>query len=79
MSYREITEFAAKLRRINGLYLFNIFMKYINFNGINTLFNYLATREKETDLRQLEKLWNEFIETGDITIEDSLNEYKKTE
>jgi hypothetical protein len=54
-------------------------MKYINFNGINTLFNYLATHEKETDLRQLEKLWNEFIETGDITIEDSINENKKTE
>ena len=76
MSHREITDFAAKLRRINGLYLFNIFMKYINFNGINTLFNYLATHEKETDLRQLEKLWNEFIETGEITID---NEYKKTE
>ena len=78
MSHREITEFAAKLRRINGIYLFDIFMKYINFNGINTLFNYLATHEKETDLRQLEKLWNEFIETGDITIEDSINENKKT-
>jgi hypothetical protein len=54
-------------------------MKYINFNSVNSLFNYLATREKETDLRQLEKLWNEFIETGDITIEDSINENKKTE
>jgi hypothetical protein len=79
MSNRELTDFAAKLRRIDGLYLFNIFMKYINFNRVNSLFNYLATREKETDLRQLEKLWNEFIETGDITIEDSLNENKKTE
>jgi hypothetical protein len=54
-------------------------MKYINFNGVNSLFNYLATREEETDLRQLEKLWNEFIKTGDITIEYSLNENKKTE
>ena len=79
MSNRELTDFAAKLRRIDGLYLFNIFMKYINFNRVNSLFNYLATREKETDLRQLEKLWNEFIETGDITIEYSLNENKKTE
>ena len=79
MSHRELTDFAAKLRRIDGLYLFNIFMKYINFNGVNSLFNYLATLEKETDLRQLEKLWNEFIKTGDITIEYSLNENKKTE
>ena len=79
MSHRELTDFAAKLRRIDGLYLFNIFMKYINFNGVNSLFNYLATCEKETDLRQLEKLWNEFIKTGDITIEYSLNENKKTE
>jgi hypothetical protein len=54
-------------------------MKYSNFTNINTLFNYLATREKETDLRQLEMLWNEFIETGDITIEDSISENKKTE
>jgi len=74
-----MTDFAAKLRRINGLYLFNIFMKYRSFTTINTLFNYLATHEKETDLRQLEKLWNEFIKTGDITIEDSISENKKTE
>ena len=88
MSYKQITDFASKLRRINGLYLFNIFMKYINFININSLFNYLATNEKEADLRKLEKLWDEFMKTGDITINeneysvndlnDDLNENKKT-
>jgi len=73
MSYTQITKFATKLRRIDGLYLFNIFMKYNNFIHINSLFNYLAKNEKESDLRKLEKLWDEFVKTGDIT--DYKNEY----
>jgi len=68
MSYKQLTDFATKLRQIDGLHLFKIFMKYtsVGYNDINQLFNFLAKHEKENDLRKLEKLWAEFIETGDI-------------
>ena len=68
MSYIKINDFMTKLRRIKGLYLFKIFSKYSEFAEINRLFNYLATKEKEDDLRILEKLWDEFNRTGDIVI-----------
>jgi hypothetical protein len=38
------------------------------YHNIDALFNHLARDQKEADLRELEKLWNEFIRTGDITI-----------
>ena len=74
---KKMYDFATKLRQIDGLHLFKTFMKYSSYiplNDINQLFNALATREKEADLRELEKLWNEFITTGDITIEGSRDE-----
>jgi hypothetical protein len=61
--------FAAKLRQIDGLHLFKIFTIYTSYHNIDMLFNHLARDQKEEDLRKLEKLWNEFIKTGDITIE----------
>ena len=64
--YKQIHEFAAELRSIKGLYLFKIFSKYTMITNINQLFNFLAEREKEEDLRQLEELWGYFIETGSI-------------
>lgn len=66
----KIHQFATKLRQIKGLHLFRIFTIYTSYADINLLFNHLARDQTEEDLRQLEKLWNEFIETGDITIED---------
>jgi len=62
MSYKQITDFTTKLRQIDGLHLFKIFTKYTS-SDINQLFNYLATKEKEDDLRKLEKLWDAFIKT----------------
>lgn len=77
MIYKQITDFAAKLRGIDGIHLFKIFTKYTlaGFIDINQLFNYLAKKEKEDDLRKLEKLWDVFIKTGDITVEKL--DYKK--
>jgi hypothetical protein len=69
----QIHQFATKLRQIKGLHLFKIFTTYTSYHDINLLFNHLARDRKEEDLRQLEKLWNEFIETGDITIENTEN------
>ena len=65
--------FATKLRQIEGLHLFKIFTIYTSYDNIDTLFNHLARFHKEADLRELEKLWNEFIRTGDITIQSSEN------
>ena len=64
--YKQIHEFTTELRAIKGLYLFKIFSKYTMFSDINKLFNCLADREKEEDLRELEELWGYFIETGSI-------------
>lgn len=64
--YKQIHEFSTELRAIKGLYLFKIFSKYTMYNDINRLFNCLADREKEEDLRQLEVMWEDFIETGSI-------------
>lgn len=66
----QIHQFATKLRQIKGLHLFRIFTIYTAYDNINLLFNHLARDKEEDDLRQLEKLWKEFIETGDITIDD---------
>ena len=66
----QIHQFATKLRQIKGLHLFKIFTTYTSYSDINALFNHLGRDQKEDELRQLEKLWNEFIETGDITIDD---------
>ena len=60
--YKQIHEFATELRSIKGLYLFKIFSKYTMLTDINHLFNYLADKEKEEDLRQLEVMWEDFIE-----------------
>ena len=68
-----IHQFATKLRRIDGLHLFKIFTIYTSYHNIDLLFNHLGRDQKEEDLRQLEKLWKEFIETGDITIENTEN------
>jgi hypothetical protein len=65
----QIQLFATKLRQIRGLHLFKIFTIYTSYGNIDALFNHLARDQKESDLRELEKLWNEFIETGEITIE----------
>lgn len=66
--YKQFNDFATKLRGIDGLHLFKIFMPYLSkgFNDINQLFNNLAKNEKENDLRQLEKMWDEFIKTEDF-------------
>ena len=66
----QIHQFATKLRQIDGLHLFKIFTIYTSYHNIDLLFNNLGRDQKEDDLRQLEKLWKEFIETGDITIND---------
>ena len=63
----KIQEFATKLRTISGLYLFKIFSKYSHFSRIDTLFNYLATKESEDNLRTLERLWRLFIKNGSIS------------
>ena len=73
-----IHQFATKLRRIDGLHLFKIFTIYTSYHNIDLLFNHLGRDQKEEDLRQLEKLWNEFIETGDITIENTENPKQPT-
>jgi hypothetical protein len=64
--YEKIDKFTSQLRSIKGLYLFRIFSKYTSLRDINRLFNFLAQKEKEDDLRQLEELWGCFIETGSI-------------
>ena len=64
--YEKIDEFTTQLRSIKGLYLFRIFSKYTSLRDINRLFNFLAVKEKEEDLRQLEDLWRCFISTGSI-------------
>jgi hypothetical protein len=69
----QIHRFATKLRQIEGLHLFKIFTLYTSYDNIDTIFNHLARFHKEADLRELEKLWNEFIRTGDITIQSSEN------
>ena len=60
--YHNIVEFSARLRKIEGLYLFRIFSKYRTLIDIEVLFNCLATTESESDLRELEHLWKEFME-----------------
>ena len=59
--YRNIIEFSTRLRKIEGLYLFRIFSKYRTLIDIEVLFNCLATTESESDLRELEHLWKEFM------------------
>ena len=74
----QIHQFATKLRQIDGLHLFKIFTIYTSYHNIDLLFNHLGRDQKEEDLRQLEKLWKEFIETGDITIENTENPKQPT-
>jgi len=59
--YKNIVEFSTRLRKIEGLYLFRIFSKYRTLIDIEILFNCLATAESESDLRELEHLWKEFM------------------
>ena len=59
--YHNIIEFSTRLRKIEGLYLFRIFSKYRTLIDIEVLFNCLATTESESDLRELECLWEEFM------------------
>jgi len=65
--YLKIEEFTTQLRTIPGLYLFRIFSKYSHFTRIDVLFNYLATKESEDNLRTLERLWRLFIKNGSIS------------
>jgi len=60
--YDNIVEFTARLRKIEGLRLFHIFSKYVNSIYIERLFNILALYESEETLRELEGLWEEFME-----------------
>lgn len=57
----QIHAFATYLRTIPGLHLFKIFTTYTSYYDINRLFNRLARDQSEDDLRELERLWNEFI------------------
>jgi len=59
--YKQIHSFATYLRTIPGLRLFKIFTSYTLYYDINRLFNDLARDHSEDDLRELERLWNEFI------------------
>jgi hypothetical protein len=60
--YHNILEFSARLRKIEGLRLFRIFTKYITLRDIEVLFNLIGQMEYESDLRELEGLWEEFME-----------------
>jgi hypothetical protein len=64
--YKEIAAFTTHLRTIPGLHLFRIFSKYTSLTHIDHLFNYLAQRESEEDLRELERMWNEFIKKDKV-------------
>jgi len=75
MTEKQLSDFASKLRSINGLHLFKIFYKYLSFTDINQLFNYLAVNETESDLRKLEKMWDEFIS---IDTNEDVQETKKS-
>ena len=59
--YKQIRAFTTHLRTIPGLYLFRIFSKYTSLIDIDPIFNTLAKCESEEDLRELERMWNEFI------------------
>ena len=59
--HKQIHAFATYLRTIPGLHLFKIFAIYMSYHDINRLFNHLARDRSEDDLRELERLWNEFI------------------
>ena len=74
-----INEFASQLRKINGLYLFKIFSRYTVIRTIDNLFNYLAQKESEEDLRELERLWDLFIQTGSIHNEKRQSSETQTE
>jgi hypothetical protein len=60
-----LVEFATHLRKIVGLRLFKIFSKYHAFSEKEELFNFFASHESEADLRELERLWEEFIQEKD--------------
>ncbi len=77
--YKKIEEFTSQLRQIKGLYLFKIFSKYTQFSTIDTLFNYLAMRESEDNLRTLERLWRLFIKNGSISEFKMISEEKQSE
>ena len=59
--YHNIVEFTARLRKIEGLYLLRIISKYRTIIDIQVLFNCIASTESEADLRELERLWEEFM------------------
>jgi len=59
--YKKLARFQSYLRKIEGLHLFMILGDYIFLCDIETIFNAIAIRESEDDLRQMEKMWNEFI------------------
>lgn len=59
--YDNIVEFTARLRKIEGLYLLRIISKYRTIIDIQVLFNCIASTESEADLRELERLWEEFM------------------
>jgi len=60
--HKKIIEFTTRLRKIEGLRLFRIFSRYTSLIDIQTVFNCLGKCENESDLRELEHLWEEFME-----------------
>jgi hypothetical protein len=60
--HKDIVKFTTCLRKIEGLRLFRIFTKYTSLIDIQNVFNCLGKCENESDLRELERLWEEFME-----------------
>ena len=59
---QQINDFATHLRKIEGLRLFKIFSKYYKgYDRIDVVFNLVAEKEAEAELRELEHMWYEFI------------------
>ena len=80
--FQQISNFITHLRSIDGLYYFKIFSKYKSYAsiGINPLFNSLAERESEEDLRELERMWIEFNNPRSVnseTIQEHTNDSEK--
>ena len=60
--YHNIVEFTTRLRKIEGLHLLRIFSRYKTIIDIQVIFNCIAQSESEETLRELERLWEEFIQ-----------------
>ena len=60
--YHNIVEFTTRLRKIEGLHLLRIFSRYKTIIDIQVIFNCIAQSESEETLRELEHMWEEFIQ-----------------